>query len=471
MSRISAAAFCLASLLGLALASAAAAVQITEYPVPSGGLPLHIAAGPDGALWFTEPSPARIGRITTAGAVTEFPLPPGDNPVAITAGPDGALWFTSLGGVGRITTAGVVTHFPLEGGVFAPLDIIRGPDDALWIAYQLLVPGPGPLGRIARMTTSGAVTVFDVPAPFRVATALAAGPDGRIWLVGYGLATFGGNAFGVIGSIDVSGDAAQTYSLQSGLPVDITAGPDGNMWFTVRIGVGFGNPSAGPEEVGKIGRISTTLFPSISEFALPNAGATPTSIAAGPDGNVWFADPGNDSLGRVTPAGGVTEITLPTYPGDLAAGSDGALWFTEPLALRIGRASSLAATCAPSATALCLDNGRLRVEATWTTTDGRSGPATAVPLGRSSTAGYLWFFTPDTPELLVKTVEGCAFNGNVWFFAAGLTNVQVEIRVTDVAAVTGPVTKTYTSPAGPPFAPIQDTAAFPCVGSLQQLRR
>ena len=36
-------------------------------------MPQLIAAGPDGALWFT--AGAYIGRITTPGVVTEYPVP------------------------------------------------------------------------------------------------------------------------------------------------------------------------------------------------------------------------------------------------------------------------------------------------------------------------------------------------------------------------------------------------------------
>ena len=58
------------------------------------------------------------------------------------------------------------------------------------------------------------------------------------------------------------------------LPQFITAGPDGNLWFTE-----YG--------AGKIGRI--TLSGVITEFNAPS-GAGPTTIAAGPDGNVWYLD-------------------------------------------------------------------------------------------------------------------------------------------------------------------------------------
>ena len=64
---------------------------------------------------------------------------------------------------------------------------------------------------------------------------------------------------------------------------------------------------------------------------------------AGPDGNLWFAEPFGDRIGRITPAGKVTEystgITRGSEPTYLAFGPDGTLWFTESYYLRnaIGR--------------------------------------------------------------------------------------------------------------------------------------
>ena len=58
----------------------------------------------------------------------------------------------------------------------------------------------------------------------------------------------------------------------------------------------------------------------------------PVSIAAGPDGDVWFTEAEGDKIGRITPAGTITEYSLPTAnscPGGIAAGPDGNLWFTE----------------------------------------------------------------------------------------------------------------------------------------------
>jgi hypothetical protein len=47
---------------------------------------------PDGALWFTEQSSGKIGRITTGGVITEV-VSGGSYPLGMTAGPDRALWF------------------------------------------------------------------------------------------------------------------------------------------------------------------------------------------------------------------------------------------------------------------------------------------------------------------------------------------------------------------------------------------
>jgi len=76
-----------------------------EYTIPTANSrPNNIAAGPDGALWFTEGSNNNIGRVTTGGGITEYPVPTANSqPGGITKGPDGALWFTEGGGnkIGR----------------------------------------------------------------------------------------------------------------------------------------------------------------------------------------------------------------------------------------------------------------------------------------------------------------------------------------------------------------------------------
>ena len=68
--------------------------SISEFALSANGAtPQEIAAGPDGALWFTLSGGAagEIGRTTPAGATTFYSLPDaGDQPEDIVAGPDGA---------------------------------------------------------------------------------------------------------------------------------------------------------------------------------------------------------------------------------------------------------------------------------------------------------------------------------------------------------------------------------------------
>ncbi len=119
--------------------------------------------------------------------------------------------------------------------------------------------------------------------------------------------------------------------------------------------------------------------------------------------------------------------------------------------------AAAASTCAPSPTALCLAGGRFRVEATWKTAQGQSGSGQAVALTEDT--GYFWFFRSDNVEVITKVLNACSFPGKprFWTFAAGLTNVEVKLKVTDTQ--TGQV-REYKNPLNRPFQPIQDTNAF-----------
>src|SRR5579883_403985 len=110
-----------------------------------------------------------------------------------------------------------------------------------------------------------------------------------------------------------------------GSPEAITAGPDGNLWFTEKVG-------------NRIGRI--TPQGQISEFPLPTSNSFPAEIVSGPDGNLWFTESSSNQIGRITPQGQISEFPLMTTPSladGLAKGPDGALWFTDSATGNIGR--------------------------------------------------------------------------------------------------------------------------------------
>ncbi len=112
--------------------------------------------------------------------------------------------------------------------------------------------------------------------------------------------------------------------------------------------------------------------------------------------------------------------------------------------------------CSPADDVLCLNDGRFQVSANWRTADA-SGRAHVVQL--SNDTGYLWFFNSDNVEVVVKVLDACEPFGRFWVFAGGLTNVEVDLVVTDTQD-DARRTNTYRNPLNEPFAPLQDTDAF-----------
>ncbi|HEV8582722.1 MAG TPA: choice-of-anchor Q domain-containing protein [Thermoanaerobaculia bacterium] len=110
--------------------------------------------------------------------------------------------------------------------------------------------------------------------------------------------------------------------------------------------------------------------------------------------------------------------------------------------------------CVAGGSVLCLNNGRFKVTAT-RTANGTTAPAQSVTLTGES--GYFWFFDPGNVEITIKVLNACALNNRYWVFAAGMTNVNVVLTVTDTK--TG-ATKTYTNPQNRVFRSILDTGAF-----------
>ncbi|HEX7185436.1 MAG TPA: ELWxxDGT repeat protein [Thermoanaerobaculia bacterium] len=117
--------------------------------------------------------------------------------------------------------------------------------------------------------------------------------------------------------------------------------------------------------------------------------------------------------------------------------------------------TAAATSCTPSATRLCLQDGRFAVEARWRDFQGGTGAGRAVPLSGGDT-GYFWFFGADNVEVVVKVLDGRPSNGKFWVFYGALSNVEYTLTVTDTQ--TGQV-RTYTNPRGR-LASVADTRAF-----------
>jgi virginiamycin B lyase len=333
-----------------AIGQSASLGTVTEFPIPSGGGPVRITGGPDGALWFTELESGRIGRLTTSGSFSEFTLPSAYRPYDISNGPDGTLWFTGSGTnqIGKISTSGIISQFPIPTTGSQPHGITMGPDGNGWFTEYIG-------NRIGRITPNGSITEFAIPTPSSSPEGITSGPDGALWFT---------ESIGAIGRITTDGSITEfTLPLQLPyirfLPSAITSGPDHNLWITgSREACGAGCVSG-----GVIGRITPTG--AVSVFPLPGIQQSiARSITTGPDGHLWFTGISDGFGGTIggTPVGvigriavdGTMEVsalnissttpgiftvsqTAPSGPEGITLGSDNNLWFADSGTQSIGK--------------------------------------------------------------------------------------------------------------------------------------
>jgi streptogramin lyase len=132
-----------------------------------------------------------------------------------------------------------------------------------------------------------------------------------------------------VGGLAPAASAASSIDEFSGLaggPEGITVGPDGNIWFT----------EPGADKVGKI----TPSGTGVKEYSVPSPDhPLPAFITAGPDGNLWFTEENASKIAKITPSGTISEFALAAgrSPAGITLGPDGNLWFTEQNADKIGK--------------------------------------------------------------------------------------------------------------------------------------
>ena len=188
------------------------------------------------------------------------------------------------------------TYLRLSGVLWG---IAAGPDGNLWF--------PTTFG-VVRMTPAGASTLFSASTITGGRANIAAGPDGRMW--------FTEPFEHRIGAVTMTGTITQ-YALPADMmPMGISAGADGNVWFGTGNAVGRITPSGG-----------VTLFPLGEHHEV-------LDLVAGSDGNVWFVEWPQSSVGRITPEGIVTHFAVPCCgPIAIERADDGALWIAEEKAI------------------------------------------------------------------------------------------------------------------------------------------
>src|SRR5262249_20087021 len=61
--------------------------------------------------------------------------------------------------------------------------------------------------------------------------------------------------------------------------------------------------------------VPSALALTFNGFQTPTGQSNPTVITAGPDGNLWFTETSANKIGRITPGGMITKFPLPTAVG------------------------------------------------------------------------------------------------------------------------------------------------------------
>ncbi len=387
--------------VGVALPASGAAAplgSIEEFPSAQARA---IVAGPDGNLWFTQQQ-GRIGRVTPGGAITEFGeadgLNPGGIPNAIVPGPDGNLWFTDVGptkAIGRITPSGAITEFSagLPVSTF-PLAIAAGSDGNLWFTdrrarnEEQKITFPGVVTGDKFTLTFNEITTSEITFSSTASTLRNNIKNALTAALGPNFAIAGTSA-----GINVT--FTGTFG-HADVPLLVCV---------VKTGTGSCSVSEiTPGSDNAIGRI--TPAGAITEFSAGlNPGNSPLEIASGADGNLWFTDQGTSSaIGRITPAGAITEFSSGLNPGSspggnsafapygIAPGPDGNVWFLDN-----GTTKAI---------------GRVSPSGAITEFSGLSASSSGVLSIASGADGNLWFTDlSGVAEQQTVTVEGAPTGG------------------------------------------------------------
>ncbi len=322
------AAAALAALAGCAAAPpASVAVTIVQHPLPGTASGAGAIAAAAGGLYVTraQQSSTVLERIT--------PVPFAAGPLQslgaldLGAGTDGQLLLLAVTGatgsvaLERQPAGGALEprfEFPVAlGSGFWPEQFTTAPDGTLWIANMT---GDA----VEALPPAGAEASYPLPragAP----TSVAVAPDGSVWFTELTTGTIGElSPGGVIVEHPLAG--ATPGGFGNAEPYSIVLGPDGALWFT-------------EQALGRIGRISPDGV--LEEFAIPGppgiargeyGSPAPRYITVGPDGALWFTDGGDESIGRITTAGQISEYPIgtrtPSSPeGIVTVG--GELWFAQ----------------------------------------------------------------------------------------------------------------------------------------------
>jgi len=237
--------------------------------IMNGSMPGLSTRAADGTLWLTDRQRGALWHVLTSGQIARIKT---DRPtLGIAAGPDGTLWtthpgsstITSYGTDGKMRSRWEVPA--LKAVASRPNWIVAGADGALWFSDAAT-------DRVGRITTAGAVTLYPLPKGWKDPGEIIATNDG-FWF------TVGNQS--VLGRMNLQGGIKPVKILAPARAV--ARGPEQRIWYT-----------NGERTIGWINADGTSDYVLVAE---ENGGVR--SLAAGPDGSMWFVDEKARTVGRV----------------------------------------------------------------------------------------------------------------------------------------------------------------------------
>lgn len=217
---------------------------------------------------------------------------------------------------GAHAAAGTITRYPIPITT-TPYGMAGGPGGTIWI-----IDSGNHVGGVfvGKMTTTGASTVSDwVQLPnSELGYRATLGPDGNMWLLQ------GSHINKMPVGVTQTGQIA-AYPLPASIGGfgSIAAGPDGRIWYGQNKQIGA---------VSMEGSVQT--YPTNALSSIPG-------VMVGPDNKIWFGEDGTITRMSTTGVIGPTD-RFPLPPGnsglfDLTLGSDGNIWFTQSNPAAVGR--------------------------------------------------------------------------------------------------------------------------------------
>lgn len=235
----------------------------------SGSRPGLLANGPAGSLWVSENRRERLWRVLPNGEIRFTRID--RRTIGIAVGADGAIWCTHEGSssISSYNADGSLRgrwEVPERKGVAArPAWIAIGPDENIWFTDAAT-------DTVGRISPKGEIKVFALPKGWRDPGEIVV-HGGALW---FGVANVALLArvtpAGSITSVKIHAPAAA-----------VASGSEGRLWYAGGgAGIGWMEPDGATDHV-----LVTTRRSRIR------------SIAAGPDGHMWFVDETARLIGRV----------------------------------------------------------------------------------------------------------------------------------------------------------------------------